>query len=149
MLTNLTHPPEILLVEDSPSDVLITREALAECGVLGTLHVVENGVDALAFLRREGRFSGAPRPDIVLLDLNLPMKGGLEVLEEVKTDDALRSTPIIVLTTSGDERDMLSSYDLHANGFVTKPVEFDEFVEVVRSIDDFWLHAATLPTVAR
>jgi two-component system, chemotaxis family, response regulator Rcp1 len=139
------RPVEILLVEDSPGDVRLTREALREGKIRNNLSVVPDGVEALAFLRREGRYAGAPRPDVILLDLNLPRKDGREVLAEVKADERLRRIPVVVLTTSRDEQDVLRSYDLHANCYITKPVDLDQFIAVVRSIETFWLTIVTLP----
>lgn len=139
------RPVEILLVEDSPTDVLITREALAEVKVFNTLHVVEDGVEALAFLRREGRYAGAPRPGLIILDLNLPRKSGREVLAEIKTDPDLQVIPVVVLTTSQAEEDVVKAYGLHANCYVVKPMDFVRFVEVVRAIPEFWFSIVTLP----
>jgi two-component system response regulator len=136
---------EILLVEDSPSDALLTREALRGSKLLNTVHLVDNGVDAIAFLRREGPYAYVPRPDLILLDLNLPRKDGREVLEEIKADDDLKIIPVVVLTSSEAESDILKSYSLHANCYVSKPVEFDKFVKVVRSIREFWFAVVTLP----
>ena len=138
-------PIEILLVEDNPADVDLTRELLAEAKVHNTMHVIADGVEALAFLRRQGRHTGAPRPDLILLDLNLPRKNGREVLAEVKQDPDLRRIPVIVMSISKAEQDILMSYELHANCFVTKPVDLDRFVEVVRSIEGFWLAVVKLP----
>jgi CheY-like chemotaxis protein len=138
-------PVEILLIEDSPTDVLMTREALEFSKVLNQLHVVENGVDATAFLRREGRFADAPRPGLILLDLNLPRKSGREVLREIKSHPDLMSIPVVVLSTSRADEDIVRSYDLHANCYITKPVEFHKFAEVVRSIREFWFSVVTLP----
>ena len=137
---------EILLVEDSPTDVLMTEEALKYAKVLNNLHVVENGVDAMAFLRREGAYAGAPRPDLILLDLNLPRKDGREVLADIKADPVLKIIPVVVLTTSKAEEDVVKAYGLHANCYVTKPVDFASFAEVVRSIEQFWFTVVTLPT---
>ena len=139
------RPVEILLVEDSPGDVRLTKEALREGKVRNNLSVVTDGVEALAFLRREGRYAAAPRPDVILLDLNLPRKDGREVLAEVKADERLRRIPVVILTTSRDEQDVLESYDLHANCYLTKPVDLDQFIAVVRSIETFWLTVVTLP----
>lgn len=139
---------DILLVEDSPADVLITREALTEARLLNTIHVAEDGVEALAFLRRQGRFADAPRPDLILLDLNLPRKNGREVLAEIKADEALKLIPVVVLTTSSAEEDIIHSYNLHANCYVIKPVEFDSFVKAVQSIRQFWFTIVTLPPEA-
>jgi two-component system, chemotaxis family, response regulator Rcp1 len=129
---------EILLVEDNPSDVLLTQIAMKQCKIVNNLHVAEDGEEALAFLRREGKHAGAPRPDLVLLDLNLPRMDGREVLATIKSDVALRTIPVVVLTTSDAERDVTQSYALHANAYITKPVDITQFVRVVRSLDDFW-----------
>jgi CheY-like chemotaxis protein len=136
---------EILLVEDNPGDVRLTREALKEGKVLNHLHVVEDGEDAVRFLRREGEFDGAVRPDLVLLDLNLPRKSGHEVLEEIKTDTDLRRIPVVVLTSSEAETDIARSYDRYANAYITKPVDLDQFISVVRAVEDFWLEVVRLP----
>ncbi|MCK9875583.1 response regulator [Frankia sp. Ag45/Mut15] len=138
-------PVEVLLVEDDPGDVLMTREAFADHKLRNHLNVVSDGVEALAYLRGEGEYAGAPRPDLILLDLNLPRRDGREVLREVKADERLRRIPIVVLTTSEAEEDVLRSYDLHANAYITKPVDFDRFVAVVRHIDDFFVTVARLP----
>ncbi len=135
----------VLLVEDDAGDVLMTREALDSCGVPTELHVVPDGVAALEFLRRQGAYRGVPVPDLVLLDLNLPRMTGLEVLQVVKGDPALARIPIIVLTTSDAEEDIVASYSLHANAYVTKPVDFDRFIDVVRKIDDFFVSVVRLP----
>jgi len=140
-----TRQIEILLVEDSPSDALMTQEAFDNSKLLNTIHVVDNGVDALAFLRREGPYTQKPRPDLILLDLNLPRMDGREVLQAVKADDDLKTIPVVVLTSSRDEEDVMKSYGLHANCYVTKPIEFDKLVEVVRSINQFWFSVVTLP----
>jgi two-component system, chemotaxis family, response regulator Rcp1 len=139
------RPVEILLVEDNPGDVRLTREALKEAKVHNNLSVVGDGVEAMAFLRRQGSCGSAPRPDIVLLDLNLPKKDGREVLAEVKSDPDLRRIPVVILTTSKAEEDILKTYDLHANCFVTKPVDFEQFIKVVQSIEGFWLTIVQLP----
>ena len=136
---------EVLLVEDDPGDVLMTREAFEEHAVGNRLTVVPDGDVALAYLRREGRFADAVRPDLILLDLNLPRRDGREVLAEIKSDPALRSIPVVVLTTSKAEEDILRSYDLHANAYVTKPVDFNRFIEVVRQIDEFFVSVVKLP----
>jgi CheY-like chemotaxis protein len=136
---------EILLVEDSPSDALMTKEALEFSKVLNSLHIVDDGVEAMAFLRKEGKYSGSPTPGIVLLDLNLPRKSGLEVLGEIKNDDRLKLIPVVVLTTSKAEEDVARSYGLHANCYITKPVEFAKLADAVRGIRDFWLCLVTLP----
>jgi CheY-like chemotaxis protein len=138
-------PIEVLLVEDDPGDVLLIREAFEDNKVANRLHVVADGVEALEFMRRENGNEDAPRPDLVLLDLNLPRKDGREVLAEAKADDDLRSIPIVVLTTSQAEEDVLRSYDLHANAYVTKPVDFDRFIGVVRQIDQFFVSVVKLP----
>jgi CheY-like chemotaxis protein len=139
------RPIEILLVEDNPGDVRLTIEALKEGKVRNNLSVAKDGVEALSFLRREGSFGGSARPDLILLDLNLPRKDGREVLAEIKDDPVLRRIPVVVLTTSKAEEDILRTYDLHANCYITKPVDLDQFISVVRSIDDFWLSVVRLP----
>jgi two-component system, chemotaxis family, response regulator Rcp1 len=136
---------EILLVEDNPGDVRLTEEALKEGKVINRLSVVPDGVEALAYLRKTGEYASAATPDLVLLDLNLPKKDGREVLAEVKQDPELRKIPVVVLTTSRDEQDILKSYDLHANCYITKPVDFEQFIRVVRAIEDFWLSVVKLP----
>jgi CheY-like chemotaxis protein len=136
---------DVLLVEDDAGDVLLIEEAFADNKVRNRVHHVSDGVDALAFLRREGEYADAPHPDLVLLDLNLPRKEGREVLAEIKGDDALRHIPVVVLTTSKAEEDVLRSYKLHANAYVTKPVDFDRFIEVVRQIDEFFVTVVKLP----
>ena len=136
---------DVLLVEDDPGDVLLIREAFADNKVRNRLHKVSDGVEALAFLRREGDYADVPQPDLVLLDLNLPRKDGREVLAEVKSDEALQQIPVVVLTTSKAEEDVLRSYKLHANAYVTKPVDFDRFIEVVRQIDEFFVTVVKLP----
>ena len=138
-------PVEILLVEDNPADVRLTREALKEGKVYSNLHWVKDGVEALEFLRKQGKYAGKPRPDIILLDLNLPRKDGREVLEEIKSDSVLKRIPVVVLTTSKAEEDVLRTYNLHANCYVTKPVDLEQFIVVVKSIDMFWLTVVTLP----
>lgn len=136
---------DVLLVEDDAGDVLMTQEAFEHHKLRNQLHVVSDGVEALAFLRREGQYADAPRPGLILLDLNLPRKDGREVLEEVKNDGSLRSIPIVVLTTSQAEEDILRSYSLHANAYVAKPVDFERFIEVIRQIDDFFVSVVKLP----
>jgi CheY-like chemotaxis protein len=136
---------DVLLVEDDPGDVLMTQEAFADHKLNNVLHVVDNGIDALAFLRQEGEHAQAPRPDLILLDLNLPRMDGREVLAAIKSDDELMSIPVVVLTTSEAEEDILRSYRLHANAYVTKPVDFERFLEVVRQIDDFFVSVVKLP----
>jgi two-component system, chemotaxis family, response regulator Rcp1 len=139
------RPVEILLVEDNPGDERLTREALKEGKVYSNLHWVKDGVEAMQFLRREGKYQDVPRPDIILLDLNLPKKDGREVLQDIKNDDALKRIPVVVLTTSKAEEDVLRTYNLHANCYVTKPVDLEKFIVVVKSIDVFWLTVVTLP----
>ncbi len=140
------RPIEILLADDSATDVMLAEEALEHAKVRNHLHVVKDGVEALAFLRQEGRYAGSPRPDLILLDLNMPRKDGREVLSEVKADESLRAIPVVVLTTSEAQEDVLSSYGLHANCYITKPVDFEQFANVVRAIDQFWFTVVTLPT---
>ena len=139
------RPIEILLVEDSPSDTELTVEALQEAKMRNNLSVVDDGVQAMQFLRRQGPYANAPRPDLILLDLNLPRKDGREVLAEIKADTKLASIPVVVLTTSQAEQDILRSYDLHANCYITKPVDLDRFISVVRSIEEYWCSVVTLP----
>ncbi len=136
---------EILLVEDNPGDIRLTREALRDSKMHNRLSVVEDGVEAMRFLRREEEYSNAPRPDIVLLDLNLPRKDGREVLADMKNDPILRRIPVVVLTTSDDERDIIRSYDLHANCYITKPVDLQRFIEIVKTIEGFWFSIVKLP----
>ncbi|MFF1530780.1 response regulator [Cellulomonas sp. NPDC058312] len=136
---------DVLLVEDDPGDVLMTREAFEDNKVANRLQVVADGVSALAFLRKEGEHADAPTPDLVLLDLNLPRMDGREVLEAMKSDEKLRSIPVVVLTTSEAEEDVVRSYSLHANAYVTKPVDFERFIEVVRQIDEFFVEVVRLP----
>ena len=136
---------EILLVEDNPGDVRLTLEAMRDAKVQTRIHVVEDGVEAMEFLRREGRFSDAPRPDLILLDLNLPRKDGRTVLAEVKADPDLKRIPVVILTTSRAEEDVLKAYDLHANCYVTKPVDLAQFMKVIALIDEFWINVVTLP----
>ena len=138
-------PIEVLLVEDDPGDVLMTQEAFLEHKVRNRLTVVSDGAEALAYLRREGAYEGAVRPDLILLDLNLPRRDGREVLSEIKTDPELRRIPVVVLTTSQADEDILRSYQLHANAYVTKPVDFDRFVNVVKQIDEFFVSVVKLP----
>ena len=142
---NVVRPIEVLLVEDDEGDVLITREALAEGKVLNRLHVVGDGVEAVDFLRRKKPHANATRPDLILLDLNLPKRDGHQVLADIKSDADLRRIPVVVLSTSSADEDILRSYDLHANAYVTKPVDFDRFVDVIRRIDDFFISVANLP----
>ena len=144
-MLNENRPVEILLVEDNPGDERLTREALKEGKVYSNLHWVKDGVDAMEFLRRQGKHASAPRPDIILLDLNLPKKDGREVLQDIKNDPELKRIPVVVLTTSKAEEDVLRTYNLHANCYVTKPVDLEKFIVVVKSIDVFWLTVVTLP----
>ena len=140
---------EILLVEDNPGDVRLTKEALKEGKVYNNLHWAKDGVEALEFLKRQGKHADAPRPDIILLDLNLPKKDGREVLALIKKDNDLKQIPVVVLTTSEAEEDVLKSDELHANCYVTKPVDLEKFIHVVQSIDRFWLTVVTLPPNSR
>ncbi len=141
-------PIEVLLVEDSPGDVRLTREAFKDAKVHINLNVASDGAEAMEFLNREGKHADAPRPDLILLDLNLPKKDGREVLEEVKESPTLKSIPVVILTTSASDADILRSYRLHANCYITKPVGLDGFLAVVKSIDDFWLTVVKLPSEA-
>jgi len=143
-----SRPMEILLVDDSPGDARLTREALRDSEFRNTLHVVADGVDALSFLRREGAHRDAVRPDVILLDLNLPRKDGREVLREIKADEALRGIPVVVLTSSQAEEDICRAYDLRANCYIIKPVDLQQFFSVVRSIERFWFALAKLPAEA-
>lgn len=140
---------EILLVEDNPGDVGLVREALNDAKMRNKLHVVPDGVEAMMFLRAEDNYKDAPCPDVVLLDLNLPRKSGREVLAEIKSDPKLRSIPVVILTTSKEDEDICRSYDLHANCYITKPVDFEQFVKVVKSIEDFWFTVVKLPCRAK
>lgn len=142
---NFVQPIEILLVEDSPADVRLTFEALKEEKIYNNLHVVTDGVEAIAFLRREGKYAKAVRPDLILLDLNLPKKDGREVLKEIKNDDSLKIIPVVVLTVSRSEEDILRSYNLNANCYITKPVDLNQFMKVIRAIHEFWLTIVKLP----
>jgi CheY-like chemotaxis protein len=137
---------DVLLVEDDPGDILMTQEAFADHKVHNRLHVVSDGVEAMAFLRKEGSYADVPSPDLILLDLNLPKMDGREVLAAIKEDEKLRSIPVVILTTSEAEEDVLRSYSLHANAYVTKPVDFERFIEVVKRIDDFFVTVVRLPT---
>jgi len=138
-------PVEILLVEDNEGDVGLIEEVFEEAKIRNNLHVAEDGEEAILYLHGKGKFSGSPRPDIIILDLNLPNKDGHEVLREIKEDSNLKNIPVIVLTTSGAEKDILRSYNLHANAYVTKPLDFDQFIKVVGSIENFWLEIVRLP----
>ena len=144
-LERKVRPINILLIEDSPADVRLTREALKEAKVLNALHVVQDGVAALAFLRRQGQYAGSPCPDLILLDLNLPRKDGREVLAEIKADRELMRIPVVVLTTSRAEEDVVRTYNLHANAYITKPVDLKQFLDVIHAIEQFWLAVVTLP----
>ncbi len=137
---------EILLVEDNPGDARLAKEALKEAKVRNSLHWVEDGVEAMTFLRRQGKYADAPRPDVILLDLNLPKKDGREVLAEVKEDGDLKRIPVVVLTVSDAEEDIIKTYNLHANCYIRKPLDLDRFIEVVKSIEEFWLTIVMLPT---
>ncbi len=140
------RPVEILLVEDNPGDIRLTREAFKEAKMRNNLHAVGDGVEAMEFLRREGEYASAPRPDLILLDLNLPRKDGREVLAEVKEDPELRRIPVVILTTSKAEEDIARTYDLHANCYITKPVGFEQFMDIVKHIEEFWLTVVKLPS---
>jgi two-component system, chemotaxis family, response regulator Rcp1 len=140
------HPIEILLVEDSPADTELAQEVLRDAKVANVVHAVDNGDDAIAFVRRTGRFAHRPRPDLILLDLNLPGRDGREVLEEIKADPELRTIPVIVLTTSAEARDVERAYKSYVNAYITKPLNLDAFASVARSIEDFWLTLVRLPS---
>lgn len=140
------RPVEFLLAEDNPGDVRLTKEALRESKISNNLNVVPDGVEAMAFLRREGKYADAPRPDVILLDLNLPKKDGREVLAEVKADPSLRLIPVVIITSSEAEQDVLKTYELYANCYVTKPVDLEQFIKVIQSIETFWLTIVTLPS---
>jgi len=139
------HAIEILLVEDNPGDVELTREALDVAKVANRLHVVDDGADAIDCLLRRGKFTGVPQPDIILLDLNLPNKDGRQLLSEIKADANLATIPIVVLTTSQEHADILRAYQLHANCYITKPVDFNQFLRIVSAIEEFWLNVVKLP----
>jgi chemotaxis family two-component system response regulator Rcp1 len=139
------RPVEILLVEDSPTDAMFAREALESSKVCNNLHAVTDGVEAMAFLRREGKYATVPRPDLILLDLNLPKIDGREVLSKIKENERLKVIPVVVLTSSKDEADVLKAYGLHANCYIVKPVDFEKFAEVVKTIESFWFAVVTLP----
>jgi chemotaxis family two-component system response regulator Rcp1 len=146
---NVGNPVQILLVEDNPGDARLAREGLSECKIRNNLHVVDDGVKAMAFLRREGDYASACRPDLILLDLNLPRKDGLQVLREIKTDQGLKVIPVVVLTTSMADQDITNSYALHANCYVVKPLGLPQFLDAMRSIEDFWFTIVTLPRTPR
>jgi chemotaxis family two-component system response regulator Rcp1 len=145
MTTKNGEPIEILLVEDNPGDVRLTREALQDAKVRNTMHVVIDGVQAMGFLHKEDPFRNAPRPDLILLDLNLPKKNGFEVLRDIKADEELKRIPVVVLTTSQAEEDIVRSYDLFANAYISKPVDLQQFLSVVKAIEGFWLEIVRLP----
>jgi CheY-like chemotaxis protein len=145
MTESLLNVIDVLLIEDDPGDVLMTQEAFEHHKLGNSLHVVDDGIEAMAFLRREGQYADAPRPGLILLDLNLPRKDGREVLAEIKADDDLCDIPVVVLTTSSADEDIMKTYRLHANAYVTKPVNFTRFVDVVRQIDSFFVTVVTLP----
>jgi chemotaxis family two-component system response regulator Rcp1 len=149
MEASRTEPVEILLVEDNASDARLAEETLKDSKINNNLHHVEDGIEAMRFLRRQGGYAGAPVPDLILLDLNLPRKDGREVLAEVKEDPRLRLIPVVVMTSSEAERDLVKTYGLHANAYVVKPLDMDAFVEVVRGVNDFWLTIVKLPPKAR
>ena len=140
---------QVLLVEDNPGDVRLTKEALKEGKLLNHVSVVGDGVEALSFLRRQGKYADAVQPELILLDLNLPKKDGREVLAEIKADPCLRRIPVVILTTSSAEEDILRTYDLHANCYITKPVDLEQFMRVVKSIEDFWVSVVKLPSDER
>ncbi len=144
-IATLGRPADFLLVEDNPGDVRLTQEALKSHKVQNNLHVVTDGEEAMAFLRKQGKYKDVPRPDIILLDLNLPKKDGREVLAEIKSDPLLKSIPVVIVTSSEAEQDVIKSYNLNANCYVTKPVILDQFIKVVQSINDFWLTIVKLP----
>jgi two-component system, chemotaxis family, response regulator Rcp1 len=142
----VSRPIEVLLVEDNPGDVRLTKEALKEGKVRNNLNVAVDGVEAIAYLRHEGKYAGSVRPDLILLDLNLPRMDGREVLEVIKADPMFRNIPVVVLTSSQAEQDIVRAYDLHANCYITKPVDLDQFITVVKSIEDFWFTIVKLPS---
>ncbi|MFO8017763.1 MAG: response regulator [Promethearchaeia archaeon] len=143
--TEKGKPVEILLVEDNPGDVRLTKEALKESKIINNLHVVENGIEAMSFLKQEGDYKDMPEPDLILLDLNLPKKDGREVLADIKEDERLKRIPVVILTTSSADEDILHTYNLHANCFITKPVDMNQFTKVVKNIGDFWFSIVKLP----
>ena len=144
-MAKIGRPIDILMVEDNPGDVRLAHEAFKEAKILNEVHVVEDGEEALAFLRRQGKYANVVRPELILLDLNLPKKDGREVLAEIKEDPDLRRIPVVILTVSEAEEDIIKTYDLHANCYITKPVDLDGFMEVVKAIDGFWLTVVKLP----
>jgi two-component system, chemotaxis family, response regulator Rcp1 len=139
------QPIEILMADDNKGDVRLTLEALKGAKVKNNVHVVENGIEAMAFLRKEGKYANVPRPDIILLDLNMPKKDGREVLQEIKSDPDLKCIPVVILTVSQAEEDILKTYNLHANCFISKPVDLDQFIKIVKSLEDFWFTIVKLP----
>ena len=143
--TEFGKPIEILLVEDNPGDVRLTMELLKESKIRNHIDAVNDGIEAMAYLRKEAKFSGAPRPDLILLDLNMPRKDGREVLAEIKQDPDLKRIPVVILTTSSAEQDIVRSYNDHANAYITKPVDLDQFAKVVKSVEDFWFTIVKLP----
>ena len=140
-----SHPIEILLVEDNPGDVLLTQEAFSDAKIANNLHIVRDGEEALAYLNRQGDFQGASRPDLILLDLNLPKIDGREVLDNIKSDETLKRIPVVVLTSSEAEQDIIQTYDLHANSYVVKPINMEQFVKVVNAVESFWFSVVKLP----
>ncbi len=144
--TFATRPVEILLVEDNPADVALTGEALQDSKMCNNLHVVTDGEEAMEFLHRKGKYHSAPRPDLILLDLNLPKKNGREVLEDIRADPSLTVIPVVIMTVSKDEKDIYETYRLHANCYIQKPVRFGEFIEIVKSIENFWFSIVMLPS---
>ena len=145
-MITIGKPVEILLVEDNAGDVGLIEEVFEEAKIRNNIHVAEDGEEAMLYLRGKGKFSGSPRPDIIILDFNLPNKDGREVLREIKEDDKLKNIPVVVLTTSNAEKDILRAYELHANAYITKPIDFNQFIKVVGSIENFWLEIVQLPT---
>ncbi|MBI2400363.1 MAG: response regulator [Deltaproteobacteria bacterium] len=144
-MPELGRPIDILMVEDNPHDVRLTMEAFKDAKVSNNLSVASDGEEALRFLYREGEYASSPRPDLILLDLNLPKKSGREVLEEIKRDPDLKRIPVVVLTTSGNEKDILRAYELHVNAYITKPVDLDQFIKIVEAVEDFWLTVVKFP----
>ena len=144
-MKNMCNVVEVLMVEDNPGDVRLVKEAFIENKICNNLHVVNDGEEALTFLRQEGKYAGVPAPDIILLDLNLPKKNGIEVLKEIKNNHGFRRIPVVVLTSSKAEQDILESYNLHANCYITKPVDMDQFVKVIKYIENFWFAIVSLP----
>jgi CheY-like chemotaxis protein len=143
----ILKPIEILMADDNKGDVRLTLEALKGAKVKNNIHVVGDGVEAMAFLRKEGKYANMPRPDILLLDLNMPKKGGIEVLQEIKTDAELKCLPVVILTVSQSEEDIMKSYNLHANCYISKPVDLNQFIKIVNSLEDFWFTIVKLPPV--